>query len=87
MPATTAHTITDLGAMVEELARVREVGYAVDDGEQELGVRCVAVAVNATTAVSVSGPASRVTRRAVPALAEVLSDAAHALAGRQGRRG
>ncbi len=84
MPPTTAHTITTVEAMLEELARVREVGYAVDDGEQELGVRCVAVAVNASTAVSVSGPASRVTRKAVPALAEVLRGATQGLAGRRG---
>ena len=87
MPATTPHTITDVDRMLEELAAIRERGYAVDDGEQELGVRCVAVAVTRTTAVSVSGPASRVTRRSVPALAEVLGTAAHALAGRESRRG
>ena len=50
-----------------ELDRVRDPGYAVDDAEQELGVRCVAVAVagSSTSAVSVSGPASRVTCEAV----------------------
>jgi IclR family acetate operon transcriptional repressor len=87
MPATTPRTITDLDLMLEELARVRDQGYAVDDGEQELGVRCVAVAVNAVTAISVSGPTSRVTRKAVPRLAGVLQEAARSLAGRQGRRG
>ena len=51
MPATTPHTITDVDRMLEELAVVRAQGYAVDDGEQELGVRCVAVAVNPATAV------------------------------------
>ena len=72
MPATTPHTITDIDRMLEELAVVRAQGYAVDDGEQELGVRCVAVAVNPATAVSVSGPNSRVTHEAVPSLATVL---------------
>ena len=64
MPARTERTITDVDALLEELERVREQGYAVDDGEQELGVRCVAVAVpgGSTSAVSVSGPAARVTR-------------------------
>src|SRR5688500_16916306 len=46
MPAATPHTITDVEAMLEELEVIRAQGYAVDDGEQELGVRCVAVAVN-----------------------------------------
>ena len=54
-----------------------EHGYAVDDGEQEPGVRCVAVAVpDAPTrlALSVSGPATRMTpgsSNAVPLLTNV----------------
>ena len=89
MPALTTHTITDAGRMLEELAQIRERGYAVDDGEQELGVRCVAVAVPGTrgTAVSVSGPDSRVTHDAVPSLAEVLQSAARNLGGREASRG
>ena len=86
MPATTEHTITDITALLEELRRVRQRGYAIDDGEQELGVRCVAVAVpgSLSGAVSVSGPASRVTPEAVPALAEVLQQSALGLVGRRG---
>jgi len=88
MPATTEHTITDVTALLAELRRVRERGYAIDDGEQELGVRCVAVAVpgSLSSAVSVSGPASRVTPEAVAPLAEVLQESALALAGRRARR-
>ena len=44
MPPRTEHTITSPDAMVAALGEVREQGYAIDDGEQELGVRCVAVA-------------------------------------------
>ncbi|MEJ7796817.1 MAG: IclR family transcriptional regulator [Nocardioides sp.] len=86
MPAITEHTITDVTALLAELRRVRDRGYAIDDGEQELGVRCVAMAVpgSLSTAVSVSGPASRVTPEAVPALAAVLQKSALALAGRRG---
>ena len=85
MPATTEHTITDVDQFLAEMGRVREQGYAVDDGEQELGVRCVAVAVPGvlSSAVSVSGPASRVTAEAVPALAVLLHGAADSLAGRR----
>ena len=86
MPATTSHTITDVDQMLVELAQIRDQGYAVDDGEQELGVRCVAVAVNSSTAVSVSGPTTRVTRKMVPSLAGVLESAAHSLVGRESRR-
>src|SRR3989442_10178907 len=42
MPAKTETTITTPEAMLRELAEVRERGYAVDNGEQETGVRCVA---------------------------------------------
>ena len=84
MPARTQRTYTDAGSLLEELARVREQGYAVDDGEQEMGVRCVAVAVRGSllAAVSVSGPASRVTREAVADLVPLLRTAADGLSGR-----
>jgi len=63
LPAQTGHTITDVDALLSELSAIRERGFAVDDGEQELGVRCYAVVVpNASvhTAISISGPGIRV---------------------------
>lgn len=86
MPANTEHTITDADGLLAELRRTRERGYAIDDGEQERGVRCVAVAVPSSlgSAISVSGPASRVTRAGVPVFAELLQEAAIGLAGRRG---
>ncbi|WP_169853313.1 IclR family transcriptional regulator [Anaerohalosphaera lusitana] len=39
------NTITDKGAMHEELDRVREAGYAIDRAEEVEGVRCVGAAV------------------------------------------
>ena len=61
----TERTITSVESMREELARIRQLGYALDDGEQEVGVRCYAVAVPgapSNTALSISGPESRMTR-------------------------
>lgn len=65
----------NLDDLLAELSRVRVRGYVIDDGEQEVGVRCYAIAIpNSTTptAISVSGPASRVderfAERAVPLL-------------------
>jgi IclR family acetate operon transcriptional repressor len=72
MPARTEHTITKLDDMLAALAQVRELGYAIDDGEQELGVRCIAAAVHGlpfAAAVSVSGPSSRLGIDHVPAIA------------------
>ncbi len=64
MPAHTDTTITSTDAFLTSLDWAAEHGYAVDEGEQELGVRCVAVQVPdvpTKLAISVSGPATRVT--------------------------
>ncbi|SEL82242.1 IclR family transcriptional regulator [Streptacidiphilus jiangxiensis] len=45
MPALTDRTITDPVALEEELGRVRERGYALNDGESVHGVRTLAVPV------------------------------------------
>ena len=90
MPAQTPHTITDPERLAQELDRNRRQGYAVDDAEQELGVRCVAVAVPggpSMTALSVSGPEARVTWEAVERIAPLLQQAAEALAGHLSSRG
>jgi IclR family acetate operon transcriptional repressor len=82
MPARTVHTITDVPALLAELQRVREQGYAVDDGEQEVGVRCVAVALvhaSALLALSVSGPSGRLTLERVQEIAPVLRELADRL--------
>jgi IclR family acetate operon transcriptional repressor len=74
MVAHTDTTITDPAAFERELDRIRAVGYAIDEGEQELGVRCVAVALDGAmpAAMSISGPTTRMTddllRAAVPQL-------------------
>jgi len=73
MPARTPATITDPATLLRELERVRRQGFAVDDGEEEPGVRCLAVPVHDGTrvvaAVSVSGPAERLLPGDLPALA------------------
>nr|BFF17582.1 hypothetical protein GCM10025730_11030 [Promicromonospora thailandica] len=88
LPPATDRTITDVDALLAATAEARERGYAVDDGEQEVGVRCFAVVVPGVpvpTALSVSGPAARVTfelgERAVPLLHEVARDVARELSG------
>ena len=60
----TPTTITELPAMMKELALSRERGYAIDDEEHETGVRCIAAAIrnwsgSPVAAISVSAPAAR----------------------------
>lgn len=64
LPKVTEDTITDREELFEELAAIRERGYAYDDEERVKGMRCVAAPVTdeterAIAAVSVSGPKSR----------------------------
>ncbi|MCD2197086.1 IclR family transcriptional regulator [Actinomycetospora endophytica] len=79
MPARTPATIVDLVTLDREIRVGLERGWHVDDGEQEVGVRCVAVAVpEAPTpcAVSVSGPAARLGLDRVEVVGALLRDAA-----------
>lgn len=41
----TEHTIIDFNQLCDQLKAVRSKGYAIDDEENELGIRCVAVAL------------------------------------------
>ena len=82
LPRHTPHTVTDPEEFVAELARVRQRGYAVDEGEQEVGVRCVAVVVPGSTlrlAMSVSGPAPRMSDELLADAVPVLQRAARSL--------
>jgi IclR family transcriptional regulator, acetate operon repressor len=87
--ALTERTLTDPAALHRELALIRARGYAVDDGEQELGVRCLAVAVPGApggAAISVSGPEPRMSRldagRVVPLLRAAAEGFGRELTGR-----
>lgn len=73
MPSMTAKTLTRPDSLLEQLPVIIRQGYALDDEEQELGVRCLAVPVPqgpTRMALSVSGPTARVddafVRHAVP---------------------
>jgi IclR family acetate operon transcriptional repressor len=73
LPRYTDKTITALGHFQQELELIRQQGYAVDNGEQEEGVRCLAVPVYGSkgkviAAVSISGPSSRLDSRRIPTL-------------------
>lgn len=77
----TRNTITDLGQLRDELKLTRERGYAVENGEQELGVRAFAVAkrTDRILAVSISGPDSRLTMATVAEHAQALIETTQSL--------
>lgn len=45
MPKTTEHTMTSFEAFKQFLKSVREKGYAIEDEEGEVGIRCIAVPI------------------------------------------
>ena len=85
MPTITERTITDPDVLMQELAAGRVLGYMTDDGEQEVGVSCVAVPVPgapALTAISFSAPSPRLTPEVARRAAAALRSAAPTLADR-----
>lgn len=73
----TPHTIIDYTQFLEKIKEVRKKGYALDDEENELGVRCIAVSLpdykgQAKYAFSISAPASRMTDERICELAQIL---------------
>lgn len=85
MPPRTDATVTEPDVLLRQLVAVRVHGYATDDGEQEMGVRCLGVAVPGASvrlAVSVSGPHGRITDQRVRGFVPELRRAAAALGAR-----
>jgi len=70
--------------LFRELAAVRRQGYAVDDEEARMGLRCVAAVVfndcsEPLAAISVSGMTSRVTEERLPELGKAVCEVAREL--------
>lgn len=87
--ARTPKTTTAPAALHKELAAVRSRGYATDDEECELGVRCIAAPVRdyggaVIAAVGVAGPTQRLTKKKLAALAPDVIAAAAAVSQRLG---
>ena len=92
LPRLTAHTLTDPDRLREELATVRTRGYAEALGEVEEGLNAVAAPVRdasggVVAAVSVSGPAYRVTADRLGELGLLVVDAARRISARLGAAG
>ena len=91
LEAKTPDTIVDPGQLAAELERTRERGYAIDDVENEDGVRCVAAPIRdhagvVIAALSVSAPAYRFALEDLPALAPDVVAVAREISSRIGFR-
>lgn len=77
--AFTPNTITSMKGIEVELEKVRSRGYAIDAGEQDLGIRSVAVTVPTEVihaAFSVTGPEMRMRAIRIDRLTELLRNTA-----------
>ena len=80
----TEFTITDLEEMKKELNIIRKKGYAVDNEENEIGVRCIGAPVfnifgKVEGAISISGPTFRLTNEKIDGFAEQVVKYANAI--------
>jgi IclR family KDG regulon transcriptional repressor len=87
--AYTYKTITSPNDLLQELAKIRQQDYAVDNEEFETGVRAVAVAVHnhdggVIAAISVAGLSTRFTPERIQEITGALQEAAHAISRRLG---
>jgi IclR family acetate operon transcriptional repressor len=79
MPQLTRHTLTAVGAYLGEVANVRALGYAVEDGEQDIDERSMAVPLphgNLPAALAVSALATRLPLDSVEDIARPLIETA-----------
>lgn len=85
----TPHTIIHREALVEELACIRKRGFAIDDEENEAGVRCVGAPIFDRTgrviaAISVSAPAYRFSIQRVEEVSSMVRDVTSKISARLG---
>ena len=83
------NTITNADTLQQEIARVRQQGYAIDDREIDDGTRCVAAPIfdnskRVIGAMSIAGPAYRLTLDHLHLLSTEVIRAAQALSAQLG---
>jgi DNA-binding IclR family transcriptional regulator len=84
LAGSTANSITILEALERELSLVRQHGYARDNEELELGVRCIAAGIYDDTGklvagLSISAPSGRLEDAWIPQLVATAGKISEAL--------
>jgi len=88
----TDNTIADVDELEEELEKVKKQGYAIDDEEYEMDVRCVGAPIfdfmnNVIAGISVSAPLERLSEERIEKeVIPVIVDAAEKLSGKFGSK-
>lgn len=90
--ALTANTITDPERLREEVGRIRQRGYSIDDQEVVMGVYCVAVPIldrsgRSVGAISVTGPSPKREGSEVEPVVAMLREASEHVSRRLGYAG
>jgi len=85
----TDNTITDPEKLREEIKKIRELGFAFDDEEKNLGMRCIAAPIlnffgEAVAGISVSGPTHRMSLDRIEIISKTVKQAATTLSYNQG---
>ncbi|MFC4766442.1 IclR family transcriptional regulator [Effusibacillus consociatus] len=91
LPKHTDKTITDKDVLLKQLIKIREQGYAVEFEENEPGVNCIASPIfdhtgKVVAAVSISGPAMRMTKQRLNELKDKIIDISQKISNRLGYR-
>ena len=81
----TEHTITDYGKFQQELAQIQQRGYALDNEENQIGVRCIACSLKDPAGIpkyafSISAPTSRMNDERIRELAFYVLEAGKEMA-------
>lgn len=84
LPPRTQYTITNHDQLMETLAQYRRQGYAIDNEEETMGVKCVAMAIrtssgNVAGALSISGSTLSINKEKELQYAELLSRACNTI--------
>jgi len=90
----TEYTLTTIDALLDDLREIRERGYAIDNEENEIGIRCVGAPIRDSrgqifASVSVSGPTERMPLTRIQGLAPTVIQTADQISrelGWNGRR-
>ena len=89
--AMTPKTILSLDEFLETIREIRRFGYALDNEENEMGVRCIAASIldhegKARNAFSISAPVGRMTDEKLKMLAEYVLESKRNISGEFGFR-